>query len=461
MGSPKHATLLAGLLAVLTSIAHLYFGSLLKSIYAVVYTLVFISASVWFLRRQRVARARSILSKTFLTQILKEKYPDVTVTAVRISNVAKCGDGKASTTDRVTLNLCYANSIKSTKPTPPQTILVKINLLPWYIRPGAHISAVSAAGVVGNYLRHLNLEWIVFFFLNLFNFYLPHAPDAMYINETIFYRHIRDEIAEKFACVRIPECYGTINDQSKCRFGVIMEDLTVHKARFPTALENYSTKQMKSVLKSLASIHSYFWESARFENDLKWVPTPLSGGMSQVFQSIGEGLATDHVSNNTFEQELLQPLKRSVQQLWIGVVKAQKVLSERPYTLCHGDCHISNTFIAHDGAIGLYDFQLCVRASWARDVSYILATAFTPEQRRTHERSALLLYLRNLEDLGVTNCPSFSEAWSIYRKSMAWGLVIGWLMCPPHNYGEEIWKANVKKLVQACVDLETFELLEQ
>ena len=42
---------------------------------------------------------------------------------------------------------------------------------------------------------------------------------------------------------------------------------------------------------------------------------------------------------------------------------------------------------------------------------------------------------------------------------MAWGLVIGWLICPPNNYGEQVWSANVSRLVAACVELGTFSLL--
>jgi len=40
-----------------------------------------------------------------------------------------------------------------------------------------------------------------------------------------------------------------------------------------------------------------------------------------------------------------------------------------------------------------------------------------------------------------------------------WGLVIGWLITPPQNYGEEITVANLKRLVAAAQDLATFEAL--
>ena len=139
------------------------------------------------------------------------------------------------------------------------------------------------------------------------------------------------------------------------------------------------------------------------------------------------------------ERELLAPLGLSVPQLWRGVERASARLCEPPLTLCHGDCHIGNTyqlrvkppthsailalgpnrlfrlrksptltsslgrgnpavpslfcsssgrgksdvssgpkvervFGAQDNRLGLLDWQLTLRSSWARDVSYIMAT---------------------------------------------------------------------------------------
>ena len=44
------------------------------------------------------------------------------------------------------------------------------------------------------------------------------------------------------------------------------------------------------------------------------------------------------------ERELLAPLGLSVSQLWRGVERASERLCEPPLTLCHGDCHIGNTY---------------------------------------------------------------------------------------------------------------------
>jgi hypothetical protein len=102
-----------------------------------------------------------------------------------------------------------------------------------------------------------------------------------------------------------------------------------------------------------------------------------------------------------------------------------------------------------------------IRASWARDVSYILGTALPPALRKRHERALLGEYLKQLSQRLQANQeqPQEEEAWQLYCRAMAWGLVIGWLICPPVNYGQKIWMANVNRLVAACVDLRTFDLL--
>lgn len=238
-----------------------------------------------------------------------------------------------------------------------------------------------------------------------------------------------------------------------------MEDLSLRDAHFPNSLEVLSREHVVNLLGSLSSLHAQFWESPRFDTDLSWLPTPASGGMHFVFDKLGFGLISDHVKSNQFEQLLLKPLNLTLEQLWTGLQEAERVLSQRPITLCHGDTHIQNTYILPDGSVGLLDWQLTLKGSWARDVAYILGTALTPEQRREHENSLLDTYVELLAKKGVDPVPPKEDVWRLYRQSMAWGLVIGWLICPPNNYGEAITTGNLRRLVAACVDLKTFESL--
>ncbi len=47
------------------------------------------------------------------------------------------------------------------------------------------------------------------------------------------------------------------------------------------------------------------------------------------------------------------------------------------------------------------------------------------------------------------------------RAAALWGLVIGWLICPPENYGPDITAANISRTVTAVEDLETFAAIDE
>lgn len=143
--------------------------------------------------------------------------------------------------------------------------------------------------------------------------------------------------------------------------------------------------------------------------------------------------------NHAFERELLKPLGLSVEQLWAGLTACHHVLGTPPLTLCHGDAHVQNTFVveassngrgrshSRDGECGFFDFQLSLRASWCRDVSYLVATSLSPEERRLHEDELIEHYLTLLRAAGGDPPAEVGEAMRLYAVGMAWGLVIGWL----------------------------------
>jgi hypothetical protein len=342
-------------------------------------------------------------------------------------------------------------------------MVFKLSLLPGYLRLGAAPRVIRMTGYLTDALALAGLDFLIFNAINFYQRVFPHAPDVMYENETRFYKEIRRDLDP---AIEAPAVFGTVYDTGMSTYGILLENLLSKGARFPTALEEMSFLQLSNVLKSLSVLHATFWQSPRFEADLAWIPTPLTGGMEFVFHSIGFGLIRDHVRSHKFEQTLLAPLGLTLKQLWQGLLTAETLLTAPPVTLCHGDTHIQNTYVLPDDRVGLLDWQLMSRASWARDVSYILGTSLSPPQRESLEDSLLSFYLDSLRDQlrvrglqATQSVPSFSEARKLYSQSMAWGLVIGWLICPPINYGEALWSANVRRLVAACRHLDTFALL--
>ncbi len=98
-----------------------------------------------------------------------------------------------------------------------------------------------------------------------------------------------------------------------------------------------------------------------------------------------------------------------------------------------------------------------VKGRWSHDVTYLMVTGLSIENRRKHERELLSLYLEELSLRGVVQPPDAEAAWLLYRQSVVWGLVIGWLITPPQNYGETITVANLERLVAAVQDLESIK----
>lgn len=418
----------------------------------------------------RDKRAAELLTPEFLAKVFAERFrlgkefESGGVRSVTIPSIARCGDGKASTTDRIVLQVTWQDQALQQRMGCPEEMVLKYSLLPGYLRLGASPFFIRATGKLANFLAGFKLDFVLFYFVNLYQRVFPHAPDPMYENETRFYKEIRAELS---VALEAPAVYGTIYNPRECTYGIFMENLNLKKASFPNALDELSLAHISSLLQSLAVLHGSFWESPRFlgGGDLSWLPTPHSGGMEPTFHSIGFGMIRDHVRSHAWQREILAVMGLSIEQLWDGLLKAEDVLSVPPVTLCHGDTHIQNTYVLPNGKVGLFDWQLMLRATWARDVSYLLGTGLPPALRQQHEEQLLKMYLSclshelTLRASPTMHAPAFHDAKRLYAQSMAWGLVIGWLICPPANYGKEIWAGNVKRLVAACVHLDTFALL--
>ncbi|MGB8328788.1 MAG: phosphotransferase [Polyangiales bacterium] len=399
----------------------------------------------------RVPSSLEGLTPEVLTAMLVERHPGVVVSSVHVVESARRGDGIASTADRVVLELSYEADLGL-----PRRMMLKTVLLRGGLRFGP--AAIQITGKTFALLRALpfgsRLRPALFFAIGAYQRRYPHAPDAMYVNEVRFYRTIRPELA-----IEAPMCFGSIFDESHRTFGVLMEDLTLRGARFPNAMTLVTVDEIASLVATVAALHARFWESPSFEAELAWLATPVAGGMFPVFQALGLELVRHQVETNAYKAAAIEPLRRTVDELWNALEKAQRMLASGPQTLLHGDPHIGNTYLLPDGHGGFLDWQLMVKGRWAHDLSYLLVTGLPSVERRKHERALIGFYLDELRRHGVDEPPDPDEAWLRYRQAAIWGLVIGWLITPTQNYGRETTAANISRLVTAVQDLETLQAL--
>ena len=393
------------------------------------------------------------LTPQILTAALCIQHPGVIVESFRVINHAACGDGLASTADRVSLEIAYLPDCDCGL---PNRVILKTILLHPYLRFGLPVifmlskmlKSIDGIPFLGEVLRPMT-----FTLVNVYQRYFPHAPPAMYLNEVSFYRDIRPTLD-----LEAPMGYASMFDSKSGQFGVIMEDLSLKNAHFPNATESTPVATIKNLMSEFAKLHAAFWDSPRFYEDLSWVPLTNRGGMFPVFDAIGLDIIRDQVAKNPFKKNLIAPLNKSVQELWAANWKVQSHLNSKTTTLLHGDTHIGNTYQLADNKTGLLDFQLLVRGHWVHDVAYAMITGLDINDRRNHEKEIIQHYLSELAAHGITP-PCFDEAWLSYRQAAIWGLVIGWLITPPANYGEKITSANIFRMVTAMIDLDTLSVI--
>lgn len=391
----------------------------------------------------------SAIDLATVTERLRATRPALDLRGVEIVERARCGDGIASTADRVSLRLDLGEQTSDL----PERMILKTILLHPYLRFGmptilatARVTrALGRVPVLGRLASPL-----VFALIGAYQHLFPHAPAAMYANEVRFYAELRPQLE-----IEAPRAYASWFEQRSGGFQIVLEDLRCRNARFPNATTAISLAHIRSLLDTLARLHAEFWASPRFDGDLRWVPSTRRGGMFPVFDAIGLDLIRDQVRRSADKRELIAPLDQTIEGLWEAMWRVQVEFDAEPTTLCHGDAHIGNTYLLDEDRAGLLDWQLMVRGCWAHDLSYLLATGLSIEDRRAHERELLAEYLDALARYGVAAPPSPDRAWLRYRQGMIWGLVIGWLITPPQNYGIEITRANIHKMVSAMRDLDT------
>ncbi|MDZ4825196.1 MAG: phosphotransferase [Actinomycetota bacterium] len=348
------------------------------------------------------------VTAALLTEILAVRHAGTMVDRVEVVAVKRCGEGIASTADRMTLVLDYGDN------------------------PGGLPAQMLCKTMLAS----------------------PRAPAEMFETEVRFYDEIRPTLD-----IETPKCFGTGFEPASGQFGLLLEDLSLRGARFPDTTQAVAVDEVAALLSQLARLHARFWRSPRFAADLSWVATPFVGGMAPLLDDIGHALIADQLARHPFKVDLLAPLGLGFDELWSVLQRSRAVLAAAPVTLLHGDTHLGNTYLLPDGG-GLLDWQLQVRGCWAHDVVYLLSTALPPEVRRRHGPALVAGYVDELARMGVADAPAADEAWEWCRRAVIWGLVIGWLICPPANYGMDITTANIERMVAAVADLDAVAAVE-
>jgi Phosphotransferase enzyme family len=269
-----------------------------------------------------------------------------------------------------------------------------------------------------------------------------------------FYREIRPDLK-----IETPRCYQSAWDRKSGRSVHLFEDIVATRAaRFCRWDTGISRTQAEQIIDTLAAMHGQFYESPRFDSDLKWVVSYLN------FFAAGErvGLGECHELAMVKAEPIIPPdITRRRAEIWPLTMKALDLHRRGPHTLIHSDVHLGNWYISGEGRMGLCDWQCLGKGHWARDVAYALSTTISIEDRRTWELDLLRRYLGQMrEKSGVST--SFDDAWNLYRQQivlalMMWTPTLVHTRTTPDMQPEEMSLEMIKRMTAAMSDLKSLD----
>jgi len=351
------------------------------------------------------------ITPELLNPIIRPWHPDVRIEAVRVIERKGYGDGMVSTAARVVMEVRYAAGSPAGL---PERLVLKL----------AH-----------NHLR----------------------AGPLYSNEVNFY----NRLSPALRMVESPFSLGGAYDPSTEQFGLLLGDLTLRDAKFPNATTPVTVEQVRALLDNLALVHARFWGDPRLTTEFNFVQTHVDGELASFMREYVPDVIQSEIENENFKRELVERLRTSGDELRRSTEALHRHQQTLPFTLLHGDTHIGNTYLMPGNKGGLLDWQLMVRGHHMHDVNYLITTALSIGTRRAHERELLAYYLDRLKAAGVAEPPSFEESWTEYRRTLVWGVYIGWLTTNVANYGWEICVLNHLRLTTAFEDHDTAKLVAE
>lgn len=354
------------------------------------------------------------LDAAFLTHVVRQAHPDITVQRAEIVSARTHGDGDAdspvSTSAQVRLTMTYDGPGSDAL---PRQVLAKMSF--------------ADAGIWNGIL------------------------DDMFANEVNFYNHVRAHVD-----MEAPRGVGGLFDPESRRFVLLMDDLTPKQPRFNTIMQDDDLALVRRVVDLLARLHAAFWDSPRLRGDLAWVEDQVDGKLERLLRGLTRDLIQSELHKEKWKAEFVQQLGTSKAQMEDGL-RALKVHQARtlPQTLLHGDPHYANSYVLPDGTPGLFDWQIFARGFGIHDINYHVVNALSVEARRTHERDLIAFYRDRLMAHGVKEPPSFDTLWREYRMATHYCVYGGWLTVSREGYGWEICVLAILRAVAAYQDHET------
>ena len=269
-------------------------------------------------------------------------------------------------------------------------------------------------------------------------------------NEAVFYSHFAP-----LTDIPLPPCVFAAADPASDQGIVILEDLRRRNVVFGVPQRPHSPDAVSEGLRHLAMLHGATWEG-----DFSALGPAASKGSVLAAQrtAMVDWFESDHWNRHIDSPRAVAMTGefRDPERLLAGLRRKWEIDDENTACLCHGDCHIKNTYLTADGDLRLIDWQIIMPMNWAHDVNLMIVNCLETADRREHERDLVAGYVAALAAAGGPEL-DLEAAFLAYTQetlhSVTWGL------CPEEMQPEADCALMCERAVAAASDHDVFAAL--
>lgn len=234
----------------------------------------------------------------------------------------------------------------------------------------------------------------------------PQTAEAAAAAGTYRCEHEMTRILSGVPNLRVPDFYSSqISDDNK-QANILMEDLSP-VCQAGDQIRGASPEQAMAAIRELLKLHKHFWNSPQLD-EFDWTVDGF------IFHHQGLPVLKDRLSARLSTEEM-DILERSMPFIdeWLEA-------TPRNRTLIHTDCRVDNILFditeSHSPKAYIIDWANCKAGDAMADITYLLASSVSVEDRPQCEREAISIYAEEIAALD----PSYSESQAIedFRRNI-------------------------------------------
>lgn len=282
----------------------------------------------------------------------------------------------------------------------------------------------------------------------------PHSKqisqERVYAGETFFYRTFGGRFE-----TRTPHCYFADSDDDGNSI-LVLADLCKEGAVFSEPAVSGSPELIAAGLEAIARYQAETW----MRRDLLDFELLRTGGAFDAADCLGWLYDPAHweeyskrprferLAPQLRDRELLRRAHTALRQDW---------LRRAPWALSHGDSHVGQLYRLPSGEARLLDWQCVQVANYMTDVTNMMVSGLSIDDRRRFDRELLAGYLAALKRFGVADAPSLEDSYAVLGAYTMHQ--VAWVMCKVEMQPEENCAAITERASAAALDYGTIDLL--